>query len=154
MTDEPSEPTPIRREWFIIGAVAAVVLVIVVWISVSDDDDDDSAGAFEVPEGTLAPPEPLEVRYDVSGTATSADITIETPTGTSQQNGVDVPLVRKSDGERGLIFTGFAPGDFVYISAQNQGFGDITCSIHVNDVLISTNTSSGRFAIATCEGSA
>jgi hypothetical protein len=58
--------------------------------------------------------------YYLTGSAKSADITIETPTGTSQQEGVDVPMTSKT-GNAGLRFTCFGTGDFVYISAQNQG---------------------------------
>jgi hypothetical protein len=55
----------------------------------------------------------------LTGTTSSADITIEIPTGTSQQQGIDVPLYSK-DGYTGLRMTGFSPGAFLYISAQNN----------------------------------
>jgi hypothetical protein len=51
----------------------------------------------------------------------------------------------------------FAPGSFVYISAQNKddNYGDISCRISTKDgAVISENTSSGQFAIVTCQGTA
>jgi hypothetical protein len=85
----------------------------------------------------------------------SADITVQTPTGTSQQQGVDVPLENK-EGTPGLHFTDFAPGAFVYISAQNASKygGSLTCAIEVDGVRISENSASGAYAIATCQGRA
>ena len=47
----------------------------------------------------------------------------------------------------------FGPGEFVYISAQNEGeYGSVTCRITVDGVVVSENTSSGAYGIATCEG--
>lgn len=95
-----------------------------------------------------------KVIYKLSGTARTADITIETPSGSSQQNGVDVPLISKSTGTPGLEFT-FSSGSFVYLSAQNDDAGDLTCSIETPEgAIISQNTSSGFAAIATCKGTA
>jgi hypothetical protein len=102
-----------------------------------------------------------EVTYQVGGDATSADITISTPNGgTSQQQGVDVPLTSKSTGAQGLTFSGVPAGTFVYIAAQNSspdpdssaGIGTITCSILIDGVEAVSNMSSGDYAIATCSG--
>lgn len=95
--------------------------------------------------------EPVEVRYFVEGTATHADITIETPTGTSQQDDVLLPMMAKDDSE-GLHFMA-EPGTFVYIAAQNGGAaGDVTCRIEVDGKVVSENRSSGAYSIATCKG--
>jgi hypothetical protein len=59
-------------------------------------------------------------------------------------------------GATGLTFQ-FHPGDFVYFSAQaKEGSGSLTCRIvRVDDsTVISENTSSGEFSIATCQGKA
>lgn len=104
------------------------------------------------PHATPTPPPPHKVRYLLTGSAESADITIQTPTGTSQQQGVDLPL-HTDDGNRGLIFYGFGYGDFVYISAQNTGdYGSLTCQIEVDGTVISQNQASGAYAIASCQG--
>ncbi len=94
------------------------------------------------------------VRYEVGGTASQADITIQTPTGSSQQSGVDVPLKSKA-GTDYLQFT-FQSGDFVYLSAQNtSGVGTVTCTISdESGRVISHNEASGGYAIATCKGTA
>src|SRR4051812_42986202 len=63
-------------------------------------------------------PQEYVVIYKLTGSATSANIALQSPTGASQQQAVDVPLMSKA-GDEGLRFTGFDPGDFVYISAQN-----------------------------------
>lgn len=95
------------------------------------------------------------VRYAVTGDTDQASITMQTPTGSSQQNDIDVPLQSKSSGNQYLEFT-FTAGDFVYLSAQNsQGYGSVTCAITTDDGdLISQNTASGGYAIATCKGTA
>lgn len=93
-----------------------------------------------------------EVAYFVEGTARSVQITAETPTGI-QQNIVDLPLKNKQGG-LGLHFE-FLRGEFLYISAQNQGaIGTVTCRIEVDGQPVSINTSSGPYSIVTCEGSA
>lgn len=93
-----------------------------------------------------------EVAYFVEGTARTAQITVETPTGI-QQNVVSLPL-RNKQGGLGLHFE-FLRGEFVYISAQNQGaLGTVTCRIEVDGRPVSTNTSSGAYSVVTCDGSA
>jgi hypothetical protein len=94
------------------------------------------------------------VLYEVEGTATSVDITFETPSGTSQGSNKKVPLANRDSGKRGISVT-MDRGDFVYISAQNQGkTGTVTCKISVDGVLVSKVTSSGAYAIASCDGTA
>jgi hypothetical protein len=102
------------------------------------------------PTASPTPIKPPMVIYELDGTATDANITIETPTGMSQQS-VDVPLRNKS-GSKGLRFTDFNYGAFLYISAQNDGeYGDLTCRIRVDGEVVSENTASGAYAIATCQ---
>ncbi|QLQ14397.1 MAG: hypothetical protein HZY73_11110 [Micropruina sp.] len=90
--------------------------------------------------------------YYLEGDAESADITVSTASGTSQQQGVDVPLMNKN-GEAGLHYYGPAVPGFAYISAQNNGSGDLTCRIELDGKVIAQNTSSGRYAIVTCKAS-
>jgi hypothetical protein len=93
-----------------------------------------------------------EVTYLLSGTTREASITYSTPNGgTAQQSDIDVPLVTKS-GHVGIVQT-FGKGDFVYLSAQNSlDSGTITCTIQVDGVTVLTNTSSGAYVIAECDG--
>ncbi len=94
------------------------------------------------------------VRYEVGGTTTQASITMETPTGTSQQSKIDVPLRTKAGAT--FIQYAFSRGDFVYLSAQNsKGFGTVTCRITTEaGEVIAENSASGGYAIASCKGQA
>lgn len=104
----------------------------------------------------------VEVRYEVDFDTTrpewvktkpSADITMETPTGTNQQS-VSLPLTSKQTGEEGLTLS-FKSGSYVYISAQkDEHYGEVTCRIYVDDELISENVATGKYSIATCKGTA
>lgn len=83
-----------------------------------------------------------------------ASITVATPSGTSQSSDIDVPIRKVSDRTLGLQLC-MAPGDFVYLSAQNSNdTGTIECRIEVDGHLIASNTSSGAYSIASCKGSA
>ena len=93
-----------------------------------------------------------EVLYEVEGTAVNADVTFETPTGTSQTS-PDLPMKVKGSSVPGVTFT-FESGDFVYISAQGKkGAGYVICRITVDGKVISENRASG-YGVASCKGSA
>jgi hypothetical protein len=81
----------------------------------------------------------------------TASYTWRSPTGTEQVE-ADLPLATK-DGQVGLHIDGFGSGDFLYLSVQNrESFGSVTCQIIVDGVEVSSNTSSGGYAIASCQG--
>jgi|SRR6266511_4409220 len=86
------------------------------------------------------------VLYVVSGMASSALVTFQNENGdTSQQSDVGVPWTYSLDAEE---------GDFLYISAQNEGdVGYITCEILVDGQQVESNTSSGAYTICTASGS-
>lgn len=85
------------------------------------------------------------VKYTVTGTAATVDVTYENSSqGTSQDSGVTLPW--------SYSFTGHA-GDFVYISAQNDGAsGNVTATIYKNDTVFKQSTSSGAYVIAEADG--
>lgn len=96
---------------------------------------------------------PTSVVYEVEGTADSVSITIQTPSGSSQAANRAVPLT--SDGSPGIEIAGFTAGDFVYLSAQNEGeYGTVTCRISVDGDVVSEVTSTGAYTIATCDATA
>lgn len=65
--------------------------------------------------------------------------------GTSQYSDVAVPWSTSFSSNK---------GNFVYISAQNQGqSGTVTVSIISNGTTFKTSTSSGAYVIATASGS-
>lgn len=97
-------------------------------------------------------PAPEMVRYEVDGDggATGAMVTYATPDG-QQQHTIDLPMTNQAGGT-GVQFP-YSDDEFLYVSAQNQDeYGSITCRIYVGDQKVSENTSSGAYAIATCQG--
>lgn len=94
-----------------------------------------------------------DIVYQLGGTADTADITVSAGDGgTSQQQGVDVPLTNKN-GTAGLRYT-VGAGTFLYLSAQNNGSGTLTCEIREDGVVVASQQSSGEYSIVTCEATA
>ena len=90
------------------------------------------------------------LEYHVTGTATAANVTYSSASGTVQ-NTVDVPMRNKGGGV-GVIMKGAAIPSFAYISAQNDGAsGSVTCKIVLNGTVVAENTSTGAYKIATCK---
>lgn len=86
------------------------------------------------------------VTYRVTGSADSVSVTYENyDGGTSQRSKVYLPWERQ-------LFS-MKTGDFVYISAQNNGeYGSVTTEIYVDGELFKTSTSIGAYVIATSSG--
>lgn len=89
----------------------------------------------------------VNVTYEVSGTAQTAMITYRNASGNTQQEDVTLPWKETFRVER---------GQFTYISAQSRDDGgrSISCVISGDGEVIGEATSSGRFVIAECSGSA
>lgn len=141
------------RGWLGLGLFLLVVVALLSYFARDDTDPTtqrtSDSGLYNFHETARF----VEVLYEVDGSATTADLTLELPSGTSQQNGVGVPVTTES-GKHGLTAK-FPRGSFVYLSAQNGGdTGTITCRITVDGIVISENTSSGAYAIAACDGTA
>lgn len=82
----------------------------------------------------------------------TANYTLQTDNGGTSQGSANLPM-KNTAGGTGLTFTNFHSGDFVYLSVQNQdAAGSVTCRIVVDGVVISENTSTGGYVIATCKG--
>lgn len=162
--DHPAEPpsttppnmTPPPQKSGGLGVILLLALIGVVIYAVIN-----SRGSSSTPTTPSTPARPavvqpvvpatVKVLYEVYGTAKSADLTMQTPNGTSQQNGLAVPLTDKN-GSVGLAYQ-MKTGEFVYVAAQNNGeYGEISCRITVEGKVIATNTSSGAYAIAQCDG--
>jgi len=86
------------------------------------------------------------VRYEITGTAESVSITYSNEDGgTSQKSEVYLP--------NSCILYPMYEGDFLYISAQNNGeYGSVTTEIYVAGELFRTSTSYGAYVIATSSG--
>lgn len=152
--DTPSADQPsAARRWLapiVIVALIAVAVVVGLVVSADAGDPEDGAGSSG---GLPAADATVTVLYEVEGTTDHADVTMETPTGTSQIS-PDVPMVRESDGRAGLQWE-FTSGDYVYLSAQNnRSHGTVSCRITVDGVVVSENSATGGYAIATCKGTA
>ncbi|MBA7669777.1 hypothetical protein ES703_77911 [subsurface metagenome] len=86
------------------------------------------------------------VEYEVTGfPPNKVDVTFENESGgTSQYSNVSIPWSYSFEREE---------GEFVYISAQNQGeSGSITVTIYKNNNILKSSTSSGAYVIATASG--
>jgi hypothetical protein len=84
---------------------------------------------------------PHQITYRVDGTARSASVTYSNGTGGTEQKTVSVPWSKSFDTQS---------GEFLYISAQNNGeYGDVTVSITADGKIIKDATSSGEYVIAT-----
>lgn len=93
-----------------------------------------------VPTPNLTKP----VSYEVTGTASSVDVTLSDAAG-SAQHYADIAVPHT------FSYPSFR-ADFVYISAQsNEAHGSVTVSIYVNGRLFKTASSSG-FTPATVSG--
>ncbi len=101
----------------------------------------------------IVTPETHTYAYYLTGTAGGADVTYNTGSGTSQASDIALPLQNKS-GTYGIQFTEADAPSFLYISAQNTGEdGELKCRIQMDDVVLAENTSSGAYAIVTCQAS-
>ena len=123
------------RVLVILGLIAGLVAV---WAS--NGEDSSSAGSTEPSTS------PRSVKYRLTGDASGADLTWMDGNGqTAQANGKAVPL-------SGDVSFSARAGAFLYFSAQNTGaFGSLTCQIVVDGEVVAENTSSGGYAIVSCE---
>jgi hypothetical protein len=139
---QPRLPDPFRQPpkrsrlwlWILLAVVTAGVLGAGAW-------------GLGVPSVSTTHTVLYEVTADTaSGSGRSGMLTLQTENGGTSQAVVDLPFNGPS--------TSFHPGDFLYLSVQNQqGIGSVTCRITVDGVVVSENTSSGGYTIATCQGS-
>jgi hypothetical protein len=148
--DQPEQPpaagrNPIRdlRLAFVIGVLVLVVVFVVALVAGAGDSEPSRPA---VPASSVR-----TVTYEVVGSARSVDVTMRTPSGTSQQSSVDVPLTRKGGGPMDFQMPA---GSFAYLSAQNNGrSGTVTCRIRIGvSRVVSEVSSSGEYVIATCSG--
>jgi hypothetical protein len=94
------------------------------------------------------PPPPPSVTYDLSGQG-RVMVTMQNASGGTEQfeTGLPYHLDLGPSGTFGGV------SGFVYISAQLQSSGSVTCEIKKGEQVIQTATSSGQYVIASCSGS-
>ena len=107
-------------------------------------------GDARIPDGIVPTYAPDYMRDP----ALSGDVTFATASGTSQQQGVDLPITRKAGGA-GIVVQ-MPPGGFAYVSIQlKHEYGEVSCRIRGSGgSVISENTSRGAYAVVSCKGAA
>lgn len=137
---KPDKTNRIIALVIIVMVIAGGAIMLYVFLS--------SSGIMELPElpATSQTIERSDVRYEITGTATKVDVTLNNSTGgTEQYDDVYLPKT--------YTYSPFSDW-FLYISAQNQGeSGTVTVSIYVNGTLYKTATSSGAYVIVSASGS-
>jgi len=100
------------------------------------------------PTTRYVPPPPPSVTYDLTGQGT-VSVTIRNASGGTEQFETSLPwhLDLGPSGTFGGV------SGFVYVSAQLQSSGSVTCTIKKGDQVVQTATSTGQYVIASCSGS-
>jgi len=141
-----------------IGAVLGAVAVVVGTAGCSSGPTPTEARASAA---DLREAMQVNVKYEAEGEALTygdkmpyADVTMKRPTGTTQSS-PDLPMTIEGQTVPGVTMA-FTAGDFVYLSVQNNGSTQgVTCRITgENGQVISENSSTSSYGIATCEGRA
>jgi len=86
---------------------------------------------------------PKTVRYEVEGTGTANSISFGQDGSISQDNGAELPWKKEAGYSDFTLFT---------LTAQSNGGGEITCRITAEGTVIAENTSSGDYAMVSCNG--
>ncbi|MDI6872504.1 MAG: MmpS family transport accessory protein [Bacillota bacterium] len=96
--------------------------------------------------GCIGGPAAINVKYEVTGTASIVSVTYyNRDGGISQENNVAVPW--------SYSFDTTESGKFVYVAAQNMtDSGAVTVTIYKNGAVFKTATSSGAYVIAMASG--
>jgi hypothetical protein len=131
---------------------AIVVLVVVANLGGGDRSSSDSANAPPALISSAAEDCDKAIVYFVEGTASAVSITVQNAEGNTEQASNRAVPLSGARGE-GLRIGSMACGDFVYISAQNEGeSGSVTCRIEADGEEIESATSEGAYVIASCSG--
>jgi hypothetical protein len=134
---EPSEPEAVAEMHVVAVAWENVKARLVAYGIVGPDTQWSLLTASVLPE----PAPPPSVTYDLTGQG-SVSVTLQNASGGTEQ--FDTPLPYHLD-------LGPVSG-FVYISAQLENRGTVTCEIKVGGEVRETATSSGQYVIAACSG--
>jgi len=132
---------PTKGKWGVALGVIALVLGII-GATIVNKAVNDLNSSLSTDTNISAVSAEHTVVYAVDG-ADGADVTFQTPSGITQQQGVTLPW---TDIET------MGSGDIPIISAQDNGGGDVVCVITVDDVVVASNSASGLYAIASCNG--
>jgi hypothetical protein len=152
--EEPQQPTETKTEPKQGLSQTATILIILVVIAIiflfamqslgsgksSQSGGSSSGGSTYIDRS----PTTRKVKYSITGTTNSASLTLSNPDGGTEQYDVVVPWEKSYS---------MYPGDFVYISGQNnRDHGSITCQNFVDGNVMKESNSSGAYVIASCSG--
>ncbi len=140
---QPTLPDPFKQPkkrawlphlWIVLGGAAILGVAVL---------------ALNWPQAGTPPTTSHTVLYEAEASGASGprtgSSTMQTDSGGSSQGQVPLPATQ--------TLHNFSSGDFVYLSVQNQdAAGAVTCRITVDGVVVSENTSTGGYVIATCQG--
>lgn len=150
-----SRPRKIKPGKVIVWGVVTVLAILAVvlvgeWIRGGGLASGSNSPEYNSPTVHAAPtvraaPTTYKVMYEITGSAGSVSITLSNAQGGTEQGDYSLPF---------RVTISMHKGDFVYISAQNNGeTGSVTCKIWVNGVVWKESTSAGAYVIADCSGS-
>jgi hypothetical protein len=102
------------------------------------------SSSFSSGLGNSSSPATHNVIYQLRGTASLASVTIENESGGSEQHSVSVPWTKEFKARE---------GQFLYLSAQNQGWGVLEATIYVDGQPLQRAETTDQFGIASASGS-
>ena len=89
-------------------------------------------------------PTTYKVEYRVSGSSSEASLTYQNKSGGTDQKLVSLPWKYSFSG---------SPGDFLYLSAQNQqSYGTVKTEIKLNGAVVQSAESNDEYGIASVSG--
>ncbi len=119
--------------------LAVLTVLLVVFLAFANDHENRRQQLLNPPTPTLGPGERY-VRYEVHGQGQS-HIAVTNHDGASEQYFDHLPY--------SLELTAHS-GQLISVSAQDDGYGEITCQIYLDGAKVQETTSSGEYSTATC----
>jgi hypothetical protein len=151
---QPPPPAPKKRKWpWVVGAI--LLLFVIAGIAGGNSEPAPSSPAAAVPADPAPADDVAEaaagstVVYEVLGQGTANNVTYMKE-GFSQEQQTEAKLPFRKELQFKDEVGSFAPLSLV---AQNGSRGgDITCRITVDGKVVGESTSSGQYAVVTCNG--
>lgn len=143
-TSPVASPTPVvqpkKKSSTALLLILAIVVVCLIGFALTQGS---GGGGVGTSAGIFNESSTYSVKYVINGSAHRADLTYNNANDDTEQiSSVSVPYEK--------TYT-MKPGNFLYISAQNQDeYGSIICEIWVDGKKVKTSTSNGAYVIATC----
>jgi hypothetical protein len=138
------QQVPVKKKSSPLAALLLLLIVVACVAIFLSGRGGSSSGSGSISAPVNSVPKTYKITYKVAGPTSRASLTYQNEQGATEQATVNVPWEKSFNA---------VPGDFLYISAQNEkDGGGITCEILVNGVSAKKATSTGGYVIATCNG--